>query len=191
MSIDQPLRAEPFTVRPSARRLLATGPVSEHDHVVTVRARGELDCATAPILGAALSDAGRIHGVHSSSAARPAIRLDLSGVTFLDLAGVTALTDSRAELKAMGCALCLVSPQPNVLRLLDFAVFCGWLAPDLECASAHPWPAVIRPMRRPMARGYHRPGVPIGLRASAGRLPMSRLVGVGRTTVRLDESGDA
>jgi anti-anti-sigma factor len=191
MSNDPPLLAEPFTARPSDRLLLAVGSVSEHDHVVTVRASGDLDCSTAPTLVSALSDASRLHGVHSSWAARPTVQLNLSAVTFLDLAGITALTDGRAELKAMGCGLCLVSPQSNVLRLLDFAVFCGWLPPDLECASGHPWPEVVRPMRPPLGRGYHRPGAVADARPSAGRLPASRLVGVGKTTVRVDRAGDA
>jgi anti-sigma B factor antagonist len=77
---------------------LVAGPGEEGDRVLT--ATGEIDMSNAADLGAALD---------RELAARAAVTVDLTGVTYLDSAGVAVLFD-----RAAGHDLRLVAP-----RLLD------------------------------------------------------------------------
>jgi anti-anti-sigma factor len=90
---------------------------------------GELDACTAPSLVEAVTGL-------ASQAAIPAqrprdVQLDLSRLTFLDTAGLTALADSRLVLRAAGWRFHVVRAQPNVGRLLAYAITAGWLPQDL------------------------------------------------------------
>jgi anti-sigma B factor antagonist len=78
------------------------------DHVVEVRAVGEIDIATVGSLRAALW----------SVPVRPVLRLDLSGVRVLSAAGVRALAAAHLRVRAHGGELVLVDPDPVVGRVL-------------------------------------------------------------------------
>lgn len=78
------------------------------DHVVDVRAVGEIDIATVGSFRAALWDAP----------ARPVLRVDLSGVRVLSAAGVRALVAAHLRARARGGELVLVDPDPVVTRVL-------------------------------------------------------------------------
>lgn len=156
MTNDPRFIAQPFLTRPLANQLRKPdASEEEHDQIVRVRVVGELDLATAPALSGELIAAGRHDDVHSARTSPPSIQLDLSGLTFIDIGGLGALTDARRALLRLGCRLCLTSPDPRPLRVLDLAVRAGWLPRDLECASCGAWPPVSRPLRLP-AKTYHR-----------------------------------
>lgn len=81
---------------------------------VVVRASGELDLATAPALRRAVVDAGSPGPVH--------LVVDLSDVTFVDAAGLSALLHCADVVRAGGGGLRLSSPSRmlrRMLRLLD------------------------------------------------------------------------
>lgn len=139
VATDQTFAAEAFITRPPAARLLsACSPPGSHDHTVRVRVVGELDRATAPRLTEAIAAASRGRETLSSWATHPALGLDLSGLSFCDLGGITAIAEARATLANIGYQLCLSRPQRPVLRLLNIAIFHGWLEPDVECSQL-PW----------------------------------------------------
>lgn len=77
----------------------------------TVTAVGEIDLCTSPILSQALQKA--LAGAPSQ------VDLELSGVSFLDASGVSAILQcwDRAELN--GVRLRLLRPRPFVRRVLD------------------------------------------------------------------------
>ena len=79
--------------------------------VLVLRASGELDLSTAPILDAAVSAAREEPGV-------PVV-LDLSGVTFVDSTGIRSLIGAAQTLEAEGRAFALLSPADAVVRVLD------------------------------------------------------------------------
>lgn len=147
-SIKSPFYLRSLLAQPPMRRHQSgTSEGDGHDHIVSVRVYGSLDCSTREVFTEAVACAGRRSGAVSSWAARPSVKLDLSRLAFLDVSGLTALADSRAALLAVGCELCLIRPRQTVLRLLDFATAAGWLPADLAC-SDDPWPPVERPIRR-------------------------------------------
>ncbi|HEY9557775.1 MAG TPA: STAS domain-containing protein [Acidimicrobiales bacterium] len=76
-----------------------------------VRVRGELDMSTAPELSAALVKAGE-------GASGP-IKLDLSGVTFLDSSAIGALISAGQELSASGRSLHIGKRSAIVSRVLE------------------------------------------------------------------------
>ncbi|MFG2054616.1 STAS domain-containing protein [Micromonospora sp. NPDC048930] len=78
------------------------------DHVVDVRAVGEIDIATVGSFRAALW----------AAPARPVLRVDLSGVRVLSAAGVRALVAAHLRVRARGGELLLVDPDPMVTRVL-------------------------------------------------------------------------
>ncbi|MFG2107455.1 MULTISPECIES: STAS domain-containing protein [Micromonospora] len=82
--------------------------MSVSDHVVDLRAVGEIDIATVASFRAALW----------SAPARPVLRLDLSGVRLLSAAGVRALVAAHLRVRARGGELVLVDPDPVVARVL-------------------------------------------------------------------------
>ena len=74
--------------------------------------RGEVDLATAPKLQQALAD--RLsHGPPSI------LRLDLSGVSFMDSTGLHALLVAQRAARLLGGDLVLVAISPQVTRLLE------------------------------------------------------------------------
>jgi anti-anti-sigma factor len=89
--------------------------------------RGELDMATAPALADLLQMCGREFDGN--------IRLDLSGLTFVDSAGLRAIVMAWRRLAAMDRHLVLVNPRPAVRRTLDLAgvtAILGGTAPATE-----------------------------------------------------------
>jgi anti-anti-sigma factor len=78
---------------------------------VVLRVGGELDLAGAPRLGEA------VQAVQESADA--ALVIDLSGVTFMDSTGVRALVDAGRVCRESGRPLALLSPSPQVTRVLD------------------------------------------------------------------------
>lgn len=93
-----------MSLAPSAVRPPASAPRA----VVVVE--GDVDVATA----------GRLREVLGSAMGGPSttVVLDVSGVSFLDCAGLRELLAARARLVAGGRGLRLRSPSPAVLRLL-------------------------------------------------------------------------
>jgi anti-anti-sigma factor len=83
-----------------------------------VRVAGEVDLATATQLRAAISYLDGIVGV------------DLSGVTFLDSAGLNALVGAKNGLVDRGGQLKLSGPQPNVRAVLEVAGLIDWFEVD-------------------------------------------------------------
>jgi anti-sigma B factor antagonist len=79
----------------------------------TVRVRGELDVATAPLLRAALD------GVYARQPAR--VEMDLSGITFLDASSLATLIAARRRLAAQRAVLVLVDPSPIARRVIGLA----------------------------------------------------------------------
>jgi anti-sigma B factor antagonist len=82
---------------------------------VTVAVTGEVDLATAAVLGAALEQA------EATRSGR--VDVDLAGVSFLGLAGVHTLGDARRRLEAAGRELRLVRVPRSAARVLDLS---GW-----------------------------------------------------------------
>jgi anti-sigma B factor antagonist len=96
--------------RPEADELLEVERADAGGEAVLL-VRGEIDLASAPVLGAAVVDA---------LAERPAVVVvDLAGVRFMDSTGLRALLDARLGAGAAGVALRLRAPSPAVARVLE------------------------------------------------------------------------
>ena len=102
-----------------------------------MRLIGELDVMTQPLLAEGLAPV--CPGTAVREGAGRTVHLDLSGLTFMDTARLTALNEARTALIEQGWRVCLVAPQPHIIRLLDVAIVCGWLPPDVECPDAPLW----------------------------------------------------
>ncbi len=76
-----------------------------------LRARGEIDVASAPEFHASLYD---LIGQHADT-----IVVDLSGVSFIDSTGLGVLVGAETQAREEGKALRLVVTQPQILRLLE------------------------------------------------------------------------
>ncbi len=74
--------------------------------------RGELDAYSAPLLADRLA---------ISAAEGDAVRLDLSGIDFIDSSGLRALVDGHQQSEAAGRRLVLSRPSPVVTRLLEIS----------------------------------------------------------------------
>jgi anti-sigma B factor antagonist len=80
---------------------------------VVLRAMGEIDMSTAPVLA---------EEFELALAARPAlVVIDLSGITFFGSAGIAALLDAREQCADAGGSLRLVATSRPVLRSLEIA----------------------------------------------------------------------
>jgi anti-sigma B factor antagonist len=90
--------------------LLTIEVVPERDHV-TLRLTGEIDMYTAGSVREAALDAMRKHAAN--------IRIDLSGVTFLDSTGLEVLLATRRRATLEGGELQLVDPARTVVRVLE------------------------------------------------------------------------
>ncbi|MEY2473693.1 MAG: anti-sigma factor antagonist [Actinomycetota bacterium] len=84
--------------------------VSSEGGVTVVAVRGELDLDTAETFASALSD-----GVRSG---QPEVRVDMSGVTFIDSSGLRCLIGAYKTLAAEDRVLRVVEPSRTVVRLL-------------------------------------------------------------------------
>jgi anti-anti-sigma factor len=78
---------------------------------VTVTAAGEIDLCTAPALSQALEKA--------LSGAPSQVDVELSGVSFLDASGVSAILQCWDRAELVGVRLRLLRPRPFVRRVLD------------------------------------------------------------------------
>jgi anti-anti-sigma factor len=92
---------------PMFRMNLGSG---ESDGHVVVSLRGELDLVDASVVAAALG---------ALTARDPWIIVDLSGLEFIDAAGIAALSRGRRQARNAGGGLLLAAPQPQVQRILS------------------------------------------------------------------------
>jgi anti-sigma B factor antagonist len=88
---------------------VSVGPTE--DGVATIVVAGEVDLATAPLIGEALRELDPAEPLH--------VRLDLSAVSFCDAAGLNAFLAGDRLLRATGGQLTLIRPSPQVRRLLS------------------------------------------------------------------------
>ncbi len=87
--------------------------------LVVVAVRGDLDCATAPRLRAALESLHTVGRV---------VWIDLSATKFMDCAGVGVLVTSRQSLRDLGGDLVLESMSDPVRRVLELTGLLGVIA---------------------------------------------------------------
>lgn len=102
------------------------------DGVVRVRLTGELDYFTAPLLILGLAPVYEQGAPTGLVRNRGTVVLELSALTFLDTAGLTALLESRADLLGQNWRVRVTQPQPQVQRLLSVAARASWLPEDLQ-----------------------------------------------------------
>lgn len=100
-----PLSSAPFGFGPQP----LTCTVSSTSQQTTIRLTGDLDIAAAPTLGDTSAQL-------SSSGGR--LILDVSGVTFVDAAGISALLTTRRTFDARGTAVVLRGTPPCLHRVL-------------------------------------------------------------------------
>ena len=115
VTIDSRIGGSPVTTLtdryvPTLLRVTATSAAG----TTRLRLAGELDAATA----------GQLTGMVRSVPVSP-LRLDLSGLTFLDAAGLTGLLQVRALVRARDGRLVLDRPAPPVLRVLELTGMTG------------------------------------------------------------------
>lgn len=104
---------------------------------VPVRLVGELDLATAPLLESVVSEQVGAYGLD--------VHLDLSELTFCDVAGVRTLLRCAQRLSAAGGRLTLLAPRPRPLLLrmaeaMDVTAALRW-APPAPTGQEGTWPA--------------------------------------------------
>ncbi|MGH3915584.1 MAG: anti-sigma factor antagonist [Pseudonocardiaceae bacterium] len=95
---------------PGAADLLRLDVLTRADGTCTLRALGEVDLASSPLL--------RRHAMAQLYQAPCLLVLDLRGVDFLGSSGLAVLVDLRAEAKRRGIKLRLVATSRVVLRPL-------------------------------------------------------------------------
>jgi anti-sigma B factor antagonist len=90
--------------------------------VVTIAVAGELDLATAPMVGDTF---------HKINSAQPLhVHFDLRGVNFCDAAGLSTFLAADRLLRATGGRLTLIQPSPQIRRLLTITKLDDVLALD-------------------------------------------------------------
>ena len=90
--------------------------------VVTIAVTGELDLATASLIGDTFDRIDSAQPVH--------VHLDLSGVNFCDAAGLSAFLAADRLLRATGGRLTLIQPSTQIRRLLTITKLDEILAID-------------------------------------------------------------
>jgi anti-sigma B factor antagonist len=90
--------------------------------VVTIAVTGELDLATAPMVGDTFNKINGAQPLH--------VHFDLSGVNFCDAAGLSTFLAADRLLRATGGRLTLISPSPQIRRLLTITKLDQVLALD-------------------------------------------------------------
>jgi anti-anti-sigma factor len=98
--------------------------VIRKDTHVVISVAGEVDLLTSSDLRARLSEV--------LAAGDKRVILDLSGVTFLDCAGLGVLVAARNRAHEDGGAVCIAAPSPRVRRVVDLA----GLAPYFSFAAS-------------------------------------------------------
>ena len=102
-----------------------------HGNAVEIHLFGELDVFTGPVLHEALAPL-RAAGPDPARSACTTVRVDLSGLEFLDCTGLTALLDTRTALTDLGWLVDLGDPRGCVARFLGFADALGFLPPEVR-----------------------------------------------------------
>lgn len=123
-------------------RLQRTGP----DHTL-LAVTGPLDWSGVHLLAQVLDRHRHVHGQRNT-------RLDLSGLTRIDTAGLSALIRAHHQYHANGRQLTLSATGPNYTRLSTLT----WLNQVLVLDTSSPahqqrWPGQRRPRRRPVPSG--------------------------------------
>jgi len=96
------------------RTSTAAAPAHRGSAGATLRVRGEVDLASAADLEA------QVLSLIRSGA--PSLRLDLSGVTFMDCSGLGVLLNSRNTATLLGIEFRLLSASCSVARLMQLAL---------------------------------------------------------------------
>ncbi len=84
--------------------------IEEGEFVSVVRASGEVDLNTIPLLKNALADA---------SEAEDGVILDMRGVKYMDSSGFAALLDAGRILRSTGASLHLFGCAPSIARMME------------------------------------------------------------------------
>jgi anti-sigma B factor antagonist len=87
--------------------------VTEGDATTIVRATGEVDLATSPQLREALD--------RTIASGTPIVRLDMTGVTFLDSSGISVLVDAQQRLQEVSGQLVLHGVGDHIKRVLEIS----------------------------------------------------------------------
>jgi anti-sigma B factor antagonist len=95
---------------------------SDEGRDVVLALGGELDAITAPSL------AEQLDALAAESC--PCILLELSGLTFVDSAGVSVLVKAKHEAEANGRRLTLRSPTEQVRQVFSVVGLADWLSYD-------------------------------------------------------------
>ena len=82
----------------------------EHDGKVVVSVEGDVDLVTSEELRRVLEDAVRVN---------PHVEVDLTGLTFIDSSGLSALVEGHRAAHDAGGVVVLRNPTPMLRRLLD------------------------------------------------------------------------
>jgi anti-anti-sigma factor len=93
---------------------------TDGDSAVVLALSGELDVITAPDLAEQLDAL--------AAEACPRVLLELSGLTFVDSAGVSVLVKARHEAEAIGRQLILSNPTEQVDQVFSVLGLASWLA---------------------------------------------------------------
>ena len=112
MAIQDPPGEIGGAVRFSAELLSGEGPT-------VVKLLGELDLSTAPELEACLEGLG---------ADGADVRLDLSGLSFCDSSGISAMVTASKQVRKRGGHLSIASPQPAVRSVLEITGLFDYLS---------------------------------------------------------------
>lgn len=119
----------------SADRILRVDIVSDGAASATVRLAGEIDITSVDVADRALG--GLRAGVRR-------VVLDLSRVTFCDVAGAWFLVEARRRARAAGADLVVRYPRPPVYRVLELTGTLPLVCPELAAGSViAPDPAVV------------------------------------------------
>jgi anti-anti-sigma factor len=138
MTITLPRPAAPIPLR---IQVCFTSPDS-----VRVAVAGEVDLATAPILGMRLLTVIDAH--------RPAvIDVDLAEVGFLDCSGIGVLVAVRNAAETSRCQVWVSQPQPIVATVLEvLGLLAMFTAPTVSAGAPPPRPALARTTRTRVVR---------------------------------------
>jgi anti-sigma B factor antagonist len=84
--------------------------MDEHDGKVVVSVGGDVDLVTSQRLRRVLEDAVQVN---------PQVEVDLTGLTFIDSSGLSALVEGHRAARDAGGVVVLRNPTPMLRRLLD------------------------------------------------------------------------
>ena len=119
----------------SASAGLVVAPAELVGQAAVLRPRGEIDANTAPILRQAV-EAGAATGM-------PVLLIDLSGVTFLESAGLAVLIGAHRDMPA-GQRVALAAVPPRMRRMLEVAAVDQIMVVH-NGGEPWPWPDVAPP----------------------------------------------